>query len=175
MTSAEAGDPAFAWVAEGTVDLLQVDTLKAFIEECPYPPAPPDVLTEEYWVSAEDAQSQPQNPVEELVGQLLQRSDLRDIMGKDVAGANWSWHDYLDTDDPKVYHTDCNRRLVNSETVETNPQWSSVVYLTDEGGSTAIWRGSEFVANFARCGCAAVPWPVLGVQGGPCARGVTCA
>jgi len=139
-----------AFVAEDAFSEAHVESLKAFIDECPYPPSPPDVLTEEYWVSVE-AVKQPCNPVEEIIAHLLQRPDVAAVIGK-VAGAEWSWHDYLDTDEPKVYHTDCNRRLVDDRTTITNPQWSSVVYLTDEGGATAIWRDNEFVVVQPRRG-----------------------
>jgi len=134
---------AFAWAAEDLLNAVQVDELKAFIEECPMPEVAPNILTEEYFVSLETVQ-QPCNPVEALVAQLSRRPDVAAIIG-DMAGAEWSWHDYLDSDEPKGYHTDCNRRLVDDSTVRTNPHWSSVIYLTDEGGPTVVWQDNEFV------------------------------
>mmetsp|Transcript_52890 Transcript_52890/g.172099 ORF Transcript_52890/g.172099 Transcript_52890/m.172099 type:complete len:284 (-) Transcript_52890:267-1118(-) len=134
-----------ALVVESFFSEEQLDSLKAFIQDCPEPEVPPNVLTEEYWVFAKDVLQQPCNPPEVLIGQLLRCPDVIATIGE-VAGAQWSWHDYLDTDDPKVFHTDCNRRLVDCETIRTNPDWSSVVYLTNEGGATMIWQDNEFVA-----------------------------
>jgi len=142
--------PAFALAAEDLASAAQVDDLKAFIEECPMPEVAPNILTEEYFVSVETVQ-QPCNPVEALIAELMRRPDVAATIGE-VAGAEWSWHDYLDTDEPKVFHTDCNRRLVDFETIRTNPCWSSVVYLTDEGGSTVVWQGNEFVVCQPRRG-----------------------
>eukprot|EP00933_Yihiella_yeosuensis_P044334 TRINITY_DN39432_c0_g1_i1.p1 TRINITY_DN39432_c0_g1~~TRINITY_DN39432_c0_g1_i1.p1 ORF type:complete len:333 (-),score=46.18 TRINITY_DN39432_c0_g1_i1:317-1315(-) len=144
MASGTEDTGPFAFVAEDCIAGTRVDLIKDFIDQCPYPEVPPDVLTEEYFVSRETVQ-QPCNPIEELIAELLERPDVVDIIGN-VAGAQWSWHDYLDSDEPKVYHTDCNRRLIDGRTYRTNPQWSSVVYLTDEGGGTVVWRDSEFAA-----------------------------
>lgn len=141
----DAGRRPVALVVESLFSSEQLDNLKAFIEDCPMPEVPPNVLTEEYWVLAQDALEEPGNPVEVLIGQLLRCPAVTATIGE-VAGAQWSWHDYLDTDEPKKYHTDCNRRLVDCETIRTNPDWSSVVYLTNEGGATMVWQENEFVA-----------------------------
>jgi len=145
-----------AFFADDLLPGAHVDELKAFIEDCPEPEVPPTVLTEEYFVSPETVQ-QPCNPVEALIAKLLRQPDVASAIG-DVDGAEWSWHHYLDSDDPKAFHTDCNRRLVEVEgsdeqvTVRTNPHWSSVVYLTDEGGPTVVWQDNDFVVCQPRRG-----------------------
>ncbi|CAL1166868.1 unnamed protein product [Cladocopium goreaui] len=140
---------AGAFLLEEMICPEEAESLRNFLSDCPLPVAPADALTASYWASPE----LPGNPVDELIGRLRRAPGLADLL-PDSAGAEWWWQDTDNTDPPKVFHTDCNLVLPLGSDValKSHPEWSSVMYLTDLGGATAIFHQNEVLAVWPRIG-----------------------
>ncbi|CAK9063420.1 Uncharacterized protein SCF082_LOCUS32848, partial [Durusdinium trenchii] len=138
---------AGACLVENLIDEEAAESLRAFLGTCPIPVAAPDALTASYWATFEA----PTNPVEQLIA-VLRRAPALDAVLRHSVGAEWWWQDTDETDPPKVFHTDCNLCFRDGAAERSYPDWSSVLYLTDTGGATAIFHREEVLASWPRTG-----------------------
>mmetsp|Transcript_21252 Transcript_21252/g.59351 ORF Transcript_21252/g.59351 Transcript_21252/m.59351 type:complete len:294 (-) Transcript_21252:34-915(-) len=150
-TGRETVKPCEVFVAACVVDATFAARLEAFVATCPVPVVMPQALTASYWASAESALSCPANPVEALVGALLRRADVIAVVGE-VEGAEWWWQDVDQDDPPKVFHTDSNVWVKECGSSTQHPTWASVLYLSDDGGPTAVFDGDVAVAVMPQLG-----------------------
>lgn len=142
---------AGALVLDGVVDDAQVAALRRFLAACPEPVVAPQGLTASYWSPVEAVLREPRGPMEQLAGWLLRRGDVAAAVG-DVTGVEWWWQDVDHCDRPKIYHTDHNVWLEDGATCRRYPAWASVLYLTDEGGPTAVFTKDGALAVMPRIG-----------------------
>ncbi|CAE7912927.1 unnamed protein product, partial [Symbiodinium sp. KB8] len=116
--------------------------LRDFLAGCPTPVAAEGVLTASYWTPLD---APPQNTVDALIADLFCHPSISAVVGPAI-GAEWWWQDVDETDPPKVYHKDCNIFLEHDEATKLFPDWSSVLYLTDIGGATAMFENDEVLS-----------------------------
>ncbi|CAE7396124.1 unnamed protein product [Symbiodinium microadriaticum] len=137
-----------ASVLESLVAPETVRVLRDFLAGCPTPVAAEGVLTASYWTPLD---APPQNTVDALIADLFCHPSISAVVGPAI-GAEWWWQDVDETDPPKVYHKDCNIFLEHDEATKLFPDWSSVLYLTDIGGATAMFENDEVHGRSYLCG-----------------------
>ena len=89
---------------------------------------------------------EPRCAVEYLISKLYSSAlfDRVGIRGLQFAGVEWWIQDVSGEEEPKTFHTDCDLHTVfdrngASKNIRRNPSIGSVLYLTREGGATAVF------------------------------------
>jgi len=72
--------PGGVYKGDHILSAQSINCLKCFLENCPYPEAPPQALTATYWTSLED-RAEARNPVDSMIKEFYAREDIKAEFG----------------------------------------------------------------------------------------------
>ncbi|KAL3907311.1 MAG: hypothetical protein SGPRY_010214 [Prymnesium sp.] len=103
-------------------------------------------LCASHWIPLPRPSTHPAHALEAHALGLLSLPSVLERLGESVgslAGLEWWLQDRSNADPPQPYHTDKDLLLHDGEAEERLPLLSSVAYLSDTGGATAVFAQSK--------------------------------
>ncbi|KAL1526380.1 hypothetical protein AB1Y20_015093 [Prymnesium parvum] len=120
-----------------------------YLKEETLPPCSGHRLCSSHWFPLQHGRParQPHHALETYAASLLDLQPVKDHFGEDISsvvGLEWWLQEQEPEEEPKKFHTDKDVEFDNSEcVVERVPCLSSVAYLSDTGGPTAVFNQAK--------------------------------